>query len=78
MKKLKKFVLNSPQRLSPEEMVNIHGADITAVDVANCKEEGQTCIFEYSNATGALLLGKCMRETTANGSTVIMNWTCKR
>lgn len=68
MKKLKRFVLNTSQCLSCEEMASIEGMDVYAVDV--CTSEGQACVYSvsYDGTHSVVTIGVCRPRTkTENG-----------
>lgn len=76
MKKLKRFVLNTSQCLSCEEMASIEGMDVYAVDV--CTSSGQTCVYNvsYDGSHSKVTTGVCTLRTKTENGTVTTYFTC--
>lgn len=63
MKKLKRFVLNTAQCLSNEEMASIEGMDVHAVD--ECTSNNQACVYSvsYNGSHSVVTIGVCKSHT---------------
>ncbi len=77
MKKLKRFVLNTSQCLSCEEMASIEGMDVYAVDV--CTSDGQTCVYSvsYDGTHSVVTTGVCRQRTKTEGGVVKPYFRCE-